>query len=72
MTRGMLSLYVAAAEDLTPLETVQAFSRAALNLRFFPPAAILREFASDSRIAASQIARTWLRSIRETIWQRIK
>jgi hypothetical protein len=25
-----------------------------------------------SRIAASQIARTWLRSIRETIWQRIK
>src|ERR1700722_20399211 len=25
-----------------------------------------------SRIAASQIARTWLRSMRETIWQRIK
>ena len=25
-----------------------------------------------SRIAASQIARTWLRPIRETIWQRIQ
>jgi hypothetical protein len=25
-----------------------------------------------SRMAASQIARTWLRCMRETIWQRIK
>jgi hypothetical protein len=25
-----------------------------------------------SRMAASQIARTWLKSMRETIWQRIR
>ena len=31
-----------------------------------------RRAAPYSRTAASQIARTWLRSIRETIWPRIK
>ena len=37
-----------------------------------PLSVLIRAGTPYSRIAASQIARTWLRSIRETIWQRIK
>ena len=37
-----------------------------------PLSVLIRAGTPYSRMAASQIARTWLRSIRETIWQRIK
>ena len=45
LTAATYRLYAATLADLTQADCVQAFSRAALNLRFFPPPATLREFS---------------------------
>jgi hypothetical protein len=45
MTKA-LRLYVAVLWDLNPAELIQAFSRAAMECKFFPNPATLREFSS--------------------------
>jgi hypothetical protein len=46
LSEKALAGYLAVLADLTPAEVVQAFSRAAEELKFFPAPALLRDFAS--------------------------